>query len=358
MSGYDYGNARLRAMKSRLLSRRDLETFAGGGTLESLIAALTKTPYRIPVQTALAHTSGMECIAEALRIDLIQILGKVRCFYSDDAGETVAIVLREYDLHNLKSILRGLSKNIRPAEILSTLIPVNELKYSTLAELVRAPGPRAVIDHLASMNSPFAQPLLRLRAEHPGSDTSRMELVLEQWSYHTARSYLSSVDGAESVLSSALNIDADLANLLTVFRFAYRPTERRTLRDWIETEDIRQLFLGPGFLSFDLLARAANQNSLDAAMEAFAGTRYEPALWAGLKTYGQAGQLSEVERQLRRFRLRWRAEQISSDPLGIGTVLGYCALKVNEVSNLRWIAQGINLGSNAEAIRAEMELIS
>ena len=54
MSDYDYGNARLRAMKSRLLSWRELETLINIDNLQGLIAALTKTAYRKPVEAALA----------------------------------------------------------------------------------------------------------------------------------------------------------------------------------------------------------------------------------------------------------------------------------------------------------------
>jgi vacuolar-type H+-ATPase subunit C/Vma6 len=52
------------------------------------------------------------------------------------------------------------------------------------------------------------------------------------------------------------------------------------------------------------------------------------------------------------------AEQIKKDPLGIGVVLGYVALKVNEVNNIRWITHGINLTLKPEAIRAELEVVS
>jgi vacuolar-type H+-ATPase subunit C/Vma6 len=52
------------------------------------------------------------------------------------------------------------------------------------------------------------------------------------------------------------------------------------------------------------------------------------------------------------------AGQTKKDPLGIGMVLGYVALKVNEVNNIRWITQGINLGLKAEAVRAGLELTS
>jgi vacuolar-type H+-ATPase subunit C/Vma6 len=45
---------------------------------------------------------------------------------------------------------------------------------------------------------------------------------------------------------------------------------------------------------------------------------------------------------------------IPKDPLGIGVVLGYLALKLNEIRNLRWIAHGINSGLPVKIIRSEL----
>jgi vacuolar-type H+-ATPase subunit C/Vma6 len=65
--------------------------------------------------------------------------------------------------------------------------------------------------------------------------------------------------------------------------------------------------------------------------------------------------LSDFEKQLRRFRLRHIARLLPKDPLGIGVVLGYSALKINEVANIRRIAVGIRLRIRAEAIKADLE---
>jgi vacuolar-type H+-ATPase subunit C/Vma6 len=51
------------------------------------------------------------------------------------------------------------------------------------------------------------------------------------------------------------------------------------------------------------------------------------------------------------------ASQISKDPLGIGVLMGYLALKENEVSNIRWIAYGISMEMSPAAIQAELEYI-
>jgi len=342
-------------MKSKLLSRQDLEALAEAGSLRGLIAALTNTPYRKPVETALSRSSGINCIANALGDDLVNTLGKIRDFYRDAAYEMVMIVLRRYDIHNLKTILRGLSQHVAPAEIFSTLLPVGELKQDLLAEIARAPDPRSAIDLLASMNSVFAQPLLTLRAAYPGADIPRMELILEKWSFSQAKYFLENKRNYGSVLSSALDLDADLANLQTVLRFAHTPEERKLLREWVGKDDLHPLLIGPGSLSFDQLAQAGLQDTLDAAVETFAGTIFIDTLRAGLEAYASSKRLSDLERHLRIYRLRWMTEKIMSDPLGIGVVLGYSARKVNEIGNLHWIAHGVNLGLSARAICAALE---
>jgi V/A-type H+-transporting ATPase subunit C len=69
VADFDYGNARIRAMKARLLVRRDLEALAEAGSLQGLISALAKTPYQKSVETALARASGLDCITQAIRMD-------------------------------------------------------------------------------------------------------------------------------------------------------------------------------------------------------------------------------------------------------------------------------------------------
>jgi len=356
MYGYDYGNARLRVMKSRLLSRRELEALLDVESLQGLIASLTRTAYRKPVEAALARTSGMDCIAEALLNDLINTLGRVNKFYRGHAREMTAIVMRSYDVHNLKAVLRGLDTNAPPGEILDTLLPIGELEYDLLVELARTPGPRVCIDLLASMGLMYARPLLVLRAEHPGAETTEMELALDKWYFREAFLTLQSIRRDGSVLFSAMQLEADLANMLTLLRFANAPAERELLRKWLDTEGLEYLFVGPGSLPFSLLAHAGGQDSVDAAVEILSGTPYEPQLNAGLTKFSESARLSDFEKQFLRFRVEWMANQIQRDPLGIGVLLGYIALKITEVRNIRWIAQGINLGITADSIRAELEI--
>jgi V/A-type H+-transporting ATPase subunit C len=354
VSDYDYGNARLKAMKSRLLSRRELEALCESGSQSGLTAALVRTVYRKPVEVALTRTTGMDCIYDALQNDLIDSIRKTRSFFQDQAYEMISTALRAYDIHNLKTIFRGLKRNAPAGEIIQILLPIGDLDYGLLAEIARVPGPREAIDHLASMSLPVAQPLLRLRSERPGADIFEIELALEQWHYQQAIASVSGDAEDEKLLQSTFMLDADLTNLLTILRFVHAPTERRLLHQRLGTEQLGSLFVGPGRLSFPLLARAGNQDLLQAALEDLKNSAYGPVLAEGMEHYSTSRRLSEFEKAFKRFRLDWMAQWITKDPLGIGVFLGYLALKLNEVANLHWISRGISLGFEPAVLRSEM----
>lgn len=357
MAEFDYGNARLRAMKSRLLSRHELETLTEAGSLQGLISALTKTAYRQPVEAALTHTSGMDCIQVALRNELIDTLGKAHSFFQEQAEELVAMILRAYDVHNLIAILRGLDQNAPQGEILSTLLPVGDINLNLLKELTRATNPREAIDLSASMNLLIAQPLIRLRIEHPGAKTDEMEVALNKWYFTESQQLLSETDSGD-LLSTALKQDADIVNLATVLRFVYVPAERTALGERFGAEDISYLFVGPGFLKFELLEQLSRLEAVSSLSNMLADSPYGPALMDGQSAFEGSGRLSEFEKSLNRYRLIWMWHQISKDPLGIGVFLGFQALKTNEIKNLRWIAQGINNRTNADEILSELEFVS
>jgi vacuolar-type H+-ATPase subunit C/Vma6 len=356
MSDYDYGNARLRAMKSKLLTRHGLDVLSESGNLSGLISALTKTSYQRVVESALTRSTGMDCIDEALRSDLIAAIGKIGGFFHEDTRKLIALILRTYDIGNLKTILRGLSKNVPSGEIIALLLPIGELKIGTLKELARLNNSREAIDVMASQGLPFAEPLLKLRTEHPGADIFEMELALDQWHFRQARQNLwSEADGA--ALSYAFALEADLANLLTVLRFVHAPRERERLREKFGSEDLTPLLIHAGRIPIEAFANAGRQESVSAAIQFFTSTPFEPALRTGFELYSRSNRLSDIEKQLRRYRLTQIVLQIQKDPLGIGVALGYIALKVSEIGNIRWIAQGINMDLKADAIQAELESV-
>lgn len=355
MAGYEYGNARLRAMKSRLLSSQQMAELAGSQQLDSLILGLTRSPYQSALDAALVRAVGLEAIDLALRQDLVQTVRKIRGFFDETADRLVGLNLCAYDVHNLKAILRGLASSAAASDIMAALLPIGELSEPVLAELANAADPRVAIDLLASMRQPLAHPLLELRARLPGVTIEEMELTLDQWRFSYIHDQLSDIGGDQDIFKSAIALDADLTNLLTVFRMAYAPAERDVISARLQLDGLRAIFVRGGRISLDLLVHASEQNTLDSAIDLLSHTVYAEPLRSGLGAYQRTRRLSELEKHLRYFRLGWMNSLFSRDSLGIGVMLGYLALKTSEVSNLRWIAHGISVGLKVDDLRAELE---
>lgn len=355
MAGYEYANARLHAMKARLLARDDYRALAEAAGLERVLAALTNTPYREAIEATLIRVSELEALNDALSVDLCTTVGHIRRFFDGPEGRALALALQHYDIHNLKALLHGLHSRASLAEIQAAQLPIGDLPETILAELAGAADLRAALDLMASLRLPAAAPLLAARSARPGAQLLELELALDRWYFAQALAGARQGPAEMALLRDALALEADLVNLLTVTRLAASPAERPAYLQRYRAGSPRELFVGPGRLSFAVLEGAAMQVSLAAAVQALAGTPYGEPLAAGLEAFGRSGRLSDMERHLRRHRLRWRAGLVARDPLGIGVALGYLALKVNEVENLRRVIYGVSAGLSPGAILDELE---
>jgi len=357
MKGYEYGNARLRAMRSRLLSRRELMEMASARSLPELIGQIAQTPYRKSLEVALVQTSDLESIYEALRCDFIETIGKIRAFYDGSERKLVDLFLRAYDNHTLKTVLRGLSHQVPRAEIASALLPTTDLPLALLNELLRASSPRGAIDLLATIRHTFAQPLLALRAAHPGADLFDMEHALDRWRFEeTVKALRSEEENGKRVLD-AQRLEVDILNLLLAMRFIHHPGERQALKARLGDDGLAGLLPGLGSLSVEQLNRAGAAKNMRLAVDLLSETPYAAALHSGLQDFERSGLLSDMERALQRYQLRWRVSQLVKDPLGIGVVIGYLALKTNEINNVHRVATGIEKKMTLDAIQTDMEFI-
>jgi len=352
MSDFDYGNARLHAMKSRLLPRQALEELAGAGTHASLISALTKTEYQAAIEMALVQFSGMEVLNRARHTDLVNTISKVRHFYHGSAADLVSWVLCRYDVDNVKTILRGLSQQVPADEVLAGTIPVGQLQLADLARLLRSTNARDAIDLLATWRIPLSQSLLTLRVDRPGAGLFEMELALESW-YYRAAMRAADAHGSAS-LRAALRLDADVTNVLTALRLVGLTEAAAFLRQRFNADDARPLFVGPGNIPVELLVEAAAQSSIRRAVNKLDGTPLGPILAESFSQHATTGRLSEFEYALARKQLKHANSLLFSDPLGVGVMIGYLALKTVETNNLQRIALGVDMSEDPDRIRSEL----
>lgn len=360
-SGYDYGNARLRAMRSRLFQAIDYQNLLNKGSIEEVITALAETPYKEDIELALTRLAGVSCIFEAVRANLTRTLRQIRAFFEGEPLGLVDMLLRRWDRHNLLTILRAQSQEIAPETALAATVPVGQLDEVSLRELARQPGFRAVIELMSIWQLPYAAALRHVQPRLGTlPDLDQLELALNQAHYASLMQSLSQGNGNKAIFLEHLQIELDLVNLITSLRLVRRPELIALVQHYYNTSDVRPLLIEPGgHLPVTRLVELVMQaGNVEGVVHGLSDTRYSPALSTGWQRY-QAGEssLTVFERELERWQAQQVAAMFTHNPLSIAIPIGYTGCKAIEAANLRIIAQAVALGLKRDDIRQELIIV-
>lgn len=359
--GYGYGNARLRAMRSQLLTEADYSDLLAKANSEELITALTKGPYREDIEAALVRVGGTRCVFEAVRANLTRTLRQVRAFFEGEPGTLVDILLRRWDRQNLLTVLRGQSREVSSKTVISALVPVGQLDQVTLRELAHQPGLRAALDLMTTWQLPYTKALRRVQAR-TGTvpDLDQLELALNRFHYTSLWKVLSQGNGNRAIVLEYLKIEADLINLRTILRLARLPGITHLVHQRYNATDVCPLLIEPGgrLPARRLAEQVAQTDGLEGIVRGLGDTCYGPVLEAGWQRY-QAGEgnVTVLERELERWQAKHTAAMFTRNPLSIAIVIGYFGCKEIEVANLRLIAQAVALGMEREQARRELIIV-
>jgi len=344
---WGYINARMRGMKSRLLSHHTLDNLILQPDPDSLIVELEKTPYHDDIIEAKGRYSGMPCIEYALRQNFIRTFRKVLAFSQNEAAEQyIRIFLHRWDIQNIKTILRGKNIHVTNDEILDCLVPVGELDEVTLTELVRQQDTKAVTDLLATWRIPWAKPLTRAFPEFARSgDLGMLECSLDRYYYEDALRTVSAPDPNNAMIRNILATEIDVVNIKTVLRM---------IRDHIEPEEAKKFLLAGG-REFDIrkLSLLLALHTIEDALTQMSVPRYQ--FLSGIpETAAKAGKISVIEKELERYLVQQGTRTFSGDPLSAASLVGYFWAKYNEITNIRVISRCKTADFPIEHLREEL----
>jgi vacuolar-type H+-ATPase subunit C/Vma6 len=352
MALYDYGNTRLRARISRLQSIETLESFSDLTSIDSLVSALTKTPYQESIETALTYAHGYSCISEAMRRELHGIVIDLTRFYEGDARQKIDGIFKRNDLLNIKAILRGLSHEAQLEDITNSFSPLGTIPEPILLQIAKSKDIPEAISRIVVYQLPMAKPLMELKVKHQTSSSSEIELALEKWSFKQIKSDYAGNSEEDRILKEYYAIEADIVNLNNVLRFVNSNEAYTKLGD-----DIRNYFVDAGNISHKKLLTLAKMTSVEQVAQSLTQSKYGGYLKKALVSFSDTHYLSEFENQMRMYLLKWLSSLPKLFPLGIGVPLGYGAMKQSEIRNIRWIAKGIQSSFNPAYIKGNLEKI-
>ena len=341
---YEYGNARVRAMRARLIGRHVLEACVANYDADQMVSTLAQHDYGPDIALAMTRYSGAECVEEAARTNLTRTANAIRSFYSGSAGLLVNILLGRYDRHNITAALRGVATRASPEETARAWLPAGQIGEPLLRELASQPDLKRAVDLMASWRLPFAGDVSEALWRSGSESAGPLERALARAHYAAAFTGLPQRDHDAALIRELLAREVDVLNLSAVLRLNAQPHRQ------LGAEVAGEFMPGGARLAPSMLTTLCDLDDVGLAVARVATTPYGPPLDAALPLYRQTGRVSTLVRALDRHLTRWSLSQGRGDPLGIGIVIGYLAAKITEAVNLRLIARSIWLGVGRDAI--------
>jgi V/A-type H+-transporting ATPase subunit C len=344
---YDYINARIKGMKSRLLDPPVFESLILKPDVDSIIAELETTPYKEEIERATVQYSGIKCIEVALRNDFTKAFRKILGFMKGGESETyINILLSRWDIQNIKTILRGKNIHIPSSEIIECLVPAGQLDDTTLVELIKQPDVKAVIDLLATWGIEYARPLTRTFKEYSEKrDISVLEYAIDKFYYENAMDKLREDSYDDRLILDMISTEIDVTNIKNVLKM---------IRDKIDIEEAEKFLIKGGItLDIEKLLSMMRSGTLEGAMKFLDVTPYK-FLSELPEDVFRREKISDFEKELEKYLVKRGISRFLGDPLSIAVAVGYVWAKYNEITNIRIIARCKTADIAEKEIREEL----
>ena len=344
---YDYINARIKGMKSRLLAPPVFESLILKPDVESIIAELENTPYKQEIEKATVQYSGIKCIEVALRKDFANTFRKILGFMKGGESETyINILLSRWDIQNIKTILRGKNIHMTSAEIVECLVPAGQLDDTTLIELIKQPDVKAVIDLLATWGIEYAKPLTRNFKEYSEKrDLTVLEYAIDKFYYENALEKLGEDSYDDRTILEMITTEIDVTNIKNVLKM---------IRDKIEIEEAETFLIKGGIvLDIEKLLNMLRSGTLEGAIKVLDATPYKFLSELPADVF-KTEKVSVFEKELEKYLIKRGISRFLGDPLSIAVAVGYVWAKYNEITNIRIIARCKTADITEKEIREEL----
>lgn len=338
--GYEYGNTRLRAMRSRLLARPDYVDMMGAGSLDRMLAMLADTAYSSDVEEALVRGRGLDRLDRALRANLARSLVKMASFYEGRPREKVDLLAGRWDLRNLRALVRLSGAPLAAIDPSAILVPAGRLGEAELAELAAQGDVTTLVDLMVAWGIPSADSafaLLRARGDYTTEgDIWVLERAIDSaFAAEMDRSLAGEDDGAVLVLRA--EIDARNLELALRIRAARRAGEP----GWSE-EPAADRYLRGGIVDRELWEEIAATESAEAVAELATRRSPVPGWDAALSVWAADDDLTGLgDRMQRAITSAAVGRFVRGDPLGFDIPVAFTFAKEAEIRNLQLIGRGL-----------------
>lgn len=337
---YAATNARIRGLRSRLLSVDVWRRLLQAERLADVFDILLETTYRPQVEDY-RRDNGLELVETRLAGRSAQLVRQLIALSSGPVRSLLTVWWQQYELENLKNIFRGVQQRMPTDAIKRLMVPLGD--YTTLPwdSLIQEQSVSSLIERLEHTH--YINPLRNATAAFLREQSLfPLEIALDIRYYRDVAGAIRQLKGADrEEAERILGTRLDILNILWAFRHKVyydmsaeeivNYTMWRTFRT--DTHLVREIALGAD--PRDIIRRIW-------------GTQVDLSLLEGVSNPIQ--QMPALGLTLDRFWWKLALREMSGYPFKLGAVLGVLVLSDMEIRDLVTILEAKGMGWTREQI--------
>jgi len=329
---YAYIVARVRAMKGKLIPKDMFPKFINM-EIPEITRFIGESEYKKDVDELGKKYKGTDLFEHALNQNLALTYRKLIEVSQDEANYLITEYLRQWDIWNIKTIIRGKFSGASEEEILEDIVSAGQLRYRDLTEFSKIQTVDGVIAALAK--TPYYPAL-----EGYKGVLADIENNLDKLYYSGL--VKAGITSGDKYFSKFLKTEIDLKNLKILFRMK---------RAGMEREEIEKLLIPGGMeLKASDLARLSSL-----PFPEFVRALEEFSYWEAIRDISNdMNSLTNIETRLDKYGILYACRISYYYPLSILPVLDYIVSKKIEVDNLRIIVRGKETKLSEDTIKSHL----
>jgi V/A-type H+-transporting ATPase subunit C len=331
---YAYSNTRIRVMRSKLLSERELEALTRAKSLDDFVASLKQTHYGdvlSGVEKADAHE-----VEKHLRMDLLRAVRKLFALCPERCYPFIEAAAKKYEFNLIKFILNSQAGNV-PQEKIDARLPIGRTEALLDGET------EEFLSKLGTL--PPEELASSLKAMYPGlgdflheNDKLSILLALDQYYFAGLRSAVGKLKGPDKKTAAMLvSLEADAVNVLIIMRAVSRGLDAKK-------------FIIPGKGYYLKVPEEYVADDASGVMKKLSSTPYKTVLEEPFSDYVKTKSFFSMEMAMKTFLIKQSRAVMLKYPFRLDYVLGYLKLKEMEVEDLSAICFAIGENVHAEKI--------
>ncbi len=336
-SNYAYLAARVRAMKSKLVPKETYPRLMNMGISE-ITRFIQETEYKREIDELARTYSGVDLIEHGLNRNLAETFTKLIKISEGEPNYLITEYLRNYDVWNIKTLLRGKYYNASADEIKEAFVSAGQLSYTFLSELA---GKQSYSEVISVLEGTVYYPILK---EYDETNLSDIENRLDKMYYTGLFNVIGESKSKDRKLfAKFIRTEIDIKNLKTLFRLK---------KAGVSQDEIIDLIIDGGLeLSINNI-----QKLLPLSYDDFIQALDQYSFWDSISdaVNSDTDSLINVETQLIKHSLKSASSFSHVYPLSIVPIMDYIISKRNEVNNLRIITRGKAANLSDEIIKNQL----